>query len=404
MEQLQKNNLFKIKKYLEDKAEHGNLEYIILSNINFNFNTDTDLINIVTLWFSKDSKEPVYVTKIIRSARQEKTISDYIKFTASTNKSLHKKYFNQLSIERIDDVVFSLEKTCAGNTFETDLKNAILGPEKNIGQLNSVLKSQITQMQELFLAAEKIKFDKSKLNWSQEFCALVAYLDNFIKNEQIKLFNNEMANIIAKLELEQTLVVPDLVNPNIFHGPILIDNAHSKINQLQDIIPGKLNYFRYLLLTIISPPINYILHDQAAAITCLCKQINIPSKSITLNLLKNLIADEPFTDVEKLSLFIFSINYEFAERMEIFKNDQLKINEQINAYVALLNSIIYTVKNGSANIDEEAYQLEQQVDDQKITFPRLVKHVSSNVPAQSLSRSKSVIKNVRKLISRVKSI
>jgi hypothetical protein len=368
MEQLLKNNINNInniKDYIKKKYNCLDIYPLVLTNINFNFNIESYLINKVIIWFKKNQKDPLCVTKIIRDKEHLQMLEKSMSFIKNYNQKFKHKIFNEGLIENYNKQYFTIEEICKGKSYEASLNESILGPSKNIKFFMETSSFQLKNLNEICQQAKEIKMGDN-LKWSIQFNNIFSEIEKNKLNSQTIRFNYKISKIINRMNIKNSFVFPDLVNPNIFPGLKLIDNYHPNISELHTLIPGELNLYRYIFLNIISPPINFLVTDAGSAINYICQ--NKKKEGCFLNIYQDLLINDNFSEEEKKSMFIFSINFEFLERIKIFKNNTQKTKEQIISYEKIINQIL------REKIDKSFYiktnNLLKQIDNQDITIPK----------------------------------
>ena len=286
-------------------------------------------------------------------------------FIKNYNQKFKHKIFNEGVIENYNKEYFTIEEICKGKSYEASLNESILGPSKNIKFFMETFSFQLKNLNEICQQAKEIKMGDN-LKWSIQFNNIFSEIEKNKLNNQSIRFNYKISKIINGMNIKNSFVFPDLVNPNIFPGLKLIDNYHPNISELHTLIPGELNLYRYIFLNIISPPINFLVTDTGSAINYICQ--NKKKEGCFLNLYKDLLINHNFSEQEKKSLFIFSLNFEFLERIKIFKNNTQKTKEQIISYEKIINQIL------REKIDKSFYiktnNLLKQIDNQNITIPK----------------------------------
>lgn len=359
MELLRINNIKLIEDYLVKRFDE-NYDPLILSNINYNFKLQSNLINRVILWFSKNSSYPKHVTKIL----SEENISineNYCKFCKSSNEILNNNFFIEPEIVKYKKIVFLYEEGCKGTNYESDLKNAIIGPEKNLLNYSLILKKQLGEIFKFCELTNKSLISKNIVSWDESFDKIINELKIYCKNKKIiSLLQRERISIKG-LKSYENIVVPDLVTPNIFYGPKFTDNLVEDITKIHKKIPSEMNFFRFMILYLISPPLKYIVTNPIKFYDIVLDNNITNNSPEIIKIFQKINHNINLTREIKFSLFLFSIAYEFNERFKICFSDKKRLENTVAELEDIFLKYI-NCKSSNRYLLKKIIFLENQID------------------------------------------
>ena len=246
------------------------LRPLLLSNVNYNFVENYPLITRVILWFGEDDKYPSLVTKIMDRSLKLESIKRCLTFQDRINEKIGYKVFPRIfDIDEISGNIVLFEEGVKSSTYETELKHAICGPECSLSRLERVIQRQFKEMGGLFKRLQDMRTSEKPRQWGnwayklgQDFKKTCGFDASSLTDATL----DRMRKNIDSVPLPQTPVIADLVCPNIFSGPRLIDNINPHIDELNAHLPGVINVFRFMVTYFYSPPVNHLFEDWLYAI------------------------------------------------------------------------------------------------------------------------------------------
>jgi len=238
---------------------------LLRSNINYNFVENYPLITRVIFWFGEGDNYPSLVSKIMDKSIKLESIKRCITFQEGLNKKMgYPLYPRIFDIAEISGNIILFEEVVKKSTYETELKRAICGPERSLAHLERVIRRQFNEMGGLFRQLQDMPTSDKPRQWGewayklgQDFRDTSGFGTNFLSDAHLE----RMRRAINSVPLPQTPVIADLVCPNIFPGPRLIDNIIPDIDELNAQLPGVINVFRFMVTYFYSPPISEIFKD-----------------------------------------------------------------------------------------------------------------------------------------------
>lgn len=242
---------------------------LLRSNMNYNFIENYPLITRVVFWFEEDNY-PSLVTKIMDKSLGLESIKRCIAFQEGLNAKIGYPVFPRIfEIAEISESIVLFEEAVHGATYETELKGAIRGSERSLARLERVIQRQFKEMGGLFKQLQDIPTSDEPQQWGdwvyklgQDFRDTSGFGANPLSDAHL----DRMRQAIDSVSLPQTPVIADLVCPNIFSGPRLIDNINPDIDELNTRLPGIINVFRFIVTYFYSPPVNDVFEDWLYAI------------------------------------------------------------------------------------------------------------------------------------------
>ena len=246
------------------------LRPLLRSNINYNFVENYPLITRVIFWFAEEDNYPSLVSKIMDESIKLESIKRCITFQEGLNAKIGYEVFPKIfDIAQISGSIVLFEEAVKSATYETELKRAICGPERSLAHLERVIQRQFKEMSDLFRDLQNMRTSDKPCRWGdwayklgQDFRDTSGFGANPLSDAHLE----RMKQAIDSVPLPQTPVIADLVCPNIFSGPRLIDNINPNIDGLNAQLPGVINVFRFIIPYFYSPPVKDIFKDWLYAI------------------------------------------------------------------------------------------------------------------------------------------
>ena len=198
-----------------------NLTLGLRSNMNYNQIDSCPLLSRVGFWFS-DGKL-VVVSRLVDKAMPLESVKSSLEFQQRLNNQLHYNLFPTTYdvLETQDGIVLFKEAINTLN-YDIELRRAMSSPERSSQHFSRVIERQFKEMIKLF--------------WHLE-------------------------------AMPDSPVLADLVRPNIFAGPRLVDQLTYDIDGLNKDLSRESNYFRFLVTYFYSPPMPYVFKDWLGALS-----------------------------------------------------------------------------------------------------------------------------------------
>jgi hypothetical protein len=262
-------------KWLAGIPEDTNLQPLFRSNVNYNFVENYPLITRVILWFTEGDKYPCVVSKIMDSSIKRQSIDQCLEIQERLNKYLGWPVFPKVyDITEISGSIVLFEEGVRSSTYESELKRVVWGPESSLTALERTINQQFSEMGGLFQKLQKMATSNQPRKWGdwaykmgQDFRSACGIEKKYLNDVHLDI----MKSTIDAAPFPETAVIADMVCPNIFPGPRLIDNINPDINGLNTQLPGLINVFRFMVTYFYSPPVKDVFTDWiytlAAAIT-----------------------------------------------------------------------------------------------------------------------------------------
>ncbi|MDA8705715.1 hypothetical protein N9M22_06645 [Litoricolaceae bacterium] len=314
------------------------IECIALNNVNFNYDVDSDLISRVLIWFDVENEKPICVTKIIADQPSKDKYHHYKEFINSFNLSLGYRYFLDFEIVSEAELNFIFMEFVNSQTYEQQLKKYINGPAKNYTSLNEVINKQVSDLKLLFSKCQKLSAKTKKIsssNFRKEILSRWSRLNPSLNPE---LLDASGHSLLEEVNYGLGFSIPDLVNPNIFEGPLLIDNIIDDPEFFSQFLGVELNPYRYILLSLISPPLSSVGIGLGPSIMVLLSKKTNKEVPI-IGPYAKLLSDNSDQN-EHITKFIDALIYEFFERSKIFKNAPIRLAEVTSEFQSHLESIL----------------------------------------------------------------
>jgi len=246
------------------------LRSLLLSNINYNFVENYPLITRVILWFGEEDNYPILVTKIMDRSLKLESIKMCITFQERINEKIGYEVFPRIfDITEISGNIVLFEDGVKSSIYETELKRAIRGPERSLARLERVIQRQFKEMGGLFGRLQDMRTSDKPRQWGDWAYKLGQDFRNTCGFDAKSLTDahlDKMRRAIDSVSMYQSPVLADLVCPNIFPGPKLIDNINPNIDELNAQLPGIINVFRFIVPYFYSPPVKDVFKDWLYAI------------------------------------------------------------------------------------------------------------------------------------------
>lgn len=241
------------------------LRPLLLSNVNYNFVENYPLISRVILWFDREDNYPSIATKIMDRSLKPESINRCIMFQGRINEKMGYAVFPKIfDILTTSENVILFEEGVKSPTYETELKYAICGPERSLAHLERVIQRQFREMGGLFRHLQDIQTPDKPKQWGdsayklgKDFINTCGFDANFLTDAHL----NMLRRAIDSVPVYQSPVLADLVCPNIFSGPRIIDNINPDIDKLNAQLPGIINVFRFIVPYFYSPPVKDVFKD-----------------------------------------------------------------------------------------------------------------------------------------------
>lgn len=241
------------------------LRPLLLSNVNYNFVENYPLITRVILWFGEEDNYPSIVTKIMDRSLKLESIKRCITFQDRINEKMGYNVFPKIfDIAEISGNIVLFEEGVKSSTYETELKYAICGPERSLARLERVIQRQFKEMGGLFRHLQDMQTLDKPQQWGdlayklgQDFKKTCGFDANFLTDSSLDMTRRA----IDSVPMYQSPVLADLVCPNIFPGPKLIDNINPNIDELNAQLPNIINVFRFIVPYFYSPPVRDVFKD-----------------------------------------------------------------------------------------------------------------------------------------------
>lgn len=366
------------KNYLiDDKSvsRDSELNYLYLSNINYNYCVSSHLISRVRVWYDKSFKKFIGITKDVAEGSGYSKAKAYKKFVELANCSLGRDFFLPFELVNFEGLDFIYMDFLPQLSYEESLKKAILGPEKNTTLLFSVIELQVQELLEFFQRCENCPPISSQQEGSLSGLEIKKTLKKRISNFiDCQLLPDRFDSVLESLILPRGLVVPDLVNPNIYSGPVLIDNSAENFDWLGNNLSPILNRYRYILLTLMSPPISYLTIGLPQSIYIL---INNTNESLWIEKYRKLLP-ESFSEDQHLAMFYLAVAYEYSERFQIFNDTETRILQLVKEFEILIKSFD-EFENYDLNLSTIGMKRQQTyVDEQKTIYPPKVSDMTNS--------------------------
>lgn len=364
MASLHPNNIRRIHASFVSKTHDlRDIDCLSLNNINYNYDVTSDLVSRVFIWFDKTTGRQICVTKSIPNEGSVHRHAKHKEFIQKFNRDLKKKYFLDFQLVKHHDLNFVCMDFVHSRTFEQSLKRAINGPMKNLGLLKKELKAQVSQMNELFVMCEDCSVGGKKIDANLFRSALLDEIALIIPD----LEPDRYRNLFSELEINYTVghAIPDLVNPNIFSGPVLIDNMPDDPDFFKGMVGVELNRFRYVLLSLMSPPLSQICIGVVPTLMILMADETVKD-SVIVDCYRCLLPKNADFQM-KLAMFVDAFIFEYYERCKIFRGSAVRL-QQIKAEIETFFSILSVVDKLNFNKSSQLLMtLQEKVNDQKYT-------------------------------------
>ncbi|NOZ52374.1 MAG: hypothetical protein GXP08_04395 [Gammaproteobacteria bacterium] len=359
----------KIKNYLQQNAHkfglsaNTKLDPLILFNVNYNYVESYPLINRVVLWFNKDgfnkdgvdkdgfdkdrlykegrnqhSDKPVIVSKIVDPSLSRETIDDCHSFQHYLNKVVgYNLFLNIIHIVDVDGKLVIFEEAEKKSTYETELKFCINGPERSLARFQRTYSQQMLEMGDLCEKLSKCHSNKRQRRWGDQAYQLATqfkkngnFEESILPDKNLVL----MRDAINKIETPNSPVLADLVCPNIFPGPRLIDNLHPNLRNMNRELPGIINVFRFIVSYFYSPPVQLVFQDWLYTLAAGMKAPK--EKSVIANSLQALFAKiglDCDTQADTIWGFImYACVFEMQEKLDFYQQSPFMITGKIEQY------------------------------------------------------------------------
>lgn len=364
MASLHPNNIRRIHaSYVSKTYGVHNIDCLALNNINYNYAVISDLVSRVFVWFDENTGNQICVTKSIPDANSVQRHMKHKEFLQNLNRDLNHTYFLDFHLVEHDGVNFICMDFVQSRTFEQSLKRAINGPMKNLGLLEKELESQVAQMNAMFEICESGSIGRKLIDANQFRSFLIQEIAKIIPDFP----SDEYSNIFSELQLNYTAGhgIPDLVNPNIFNGPILIDNMPDDPSFFTSMVGVELNRFRYILLSLMSPPVSQICIGVVPTLMLLlvdgCAEDSVVLKAYDKLLPKNM-------DFQmKLAMFMDAFIFEYYERVKIFQSSEARLKQIKLEFETFFSMLSVADRLNFNSASQLMITLQEKVNDQKHT-------------------------------------
>ena len=364
MESLHPNNIRRIHaSYVSETYGSRDIDCLSLNNINYNYDVTSDLVSRVFIWFDKNTGNQICVTKSLPNESSVHRHAQHKKFIQQFNNVLKKKYFLDFHLVKHNDLNFVCMDFVHSRTFEQSLKRAINGPMKNLGLLKQELESQVSQMNELFVMCENCSVGGKRIDASLFRSTLLNEIAKLIPDIEPDRFSD----LFSELEIKYTVghAIPDLVNPNIFSGPVLIDNMPDDPEFFECMIGVELNRFRYVLLSLMSPPLSQICIGVVPTIMLLIAD-GANKDSVVINCYKGLLPQN--SDFQtNLAMFVDAFIFEYYERSKIFHASDIRLRQIKTEFETFFSMLSVVDKLDFGRSSQLLMALQEKVNDQKYT-------------------------------------
>ena len=311
-----------------------------LNNINYNYETESPLVSRVQIWFDTDTDRGVCVSKIIKDPETLDKYLAYQEFVNESNRKLPKQFFLKFEIHKLaDDLWVALFDFVEAHTFEEDLKLAITSPLKSSARLSRALDQQMLQM-EYFLSSCELASDDSAPTISGEALAKEFYTSIFGSDDVESNFPLIICDLFSESKFTLGFAIPDLVNPNIFDGPLLIDNLAVDYADLKRTTPIELNRYRYVLLALMSPPISFFSPSIVPAILFISnfRGFTGEDEGIIFPRYAKLLPKRDGVN-DRLKNFTLAYFWEMKERVRVFASSPIRlegIRAEVSKFIKLM--------------------------------------------------------------------
>lgn len=335
----------KIKEYISENigkwpiaiGSQYTLRPLFRSNINYNFVENYSLITRVVLWFGNNDHFPVLVSKIMDDSLSMSSIRSSIAFEKTVNDSISYTLFPEVfDIARIDGRIVLFEEAVRRSTYDSELKHAIIGPERSLPHFQRVMESQFVEMGNLFhklngvqISGEPRKWGEWAYNLGQEFDTRTSLRSNPLTRLKLE----RMRKAIDSIPMCQTPVIADMVCPNIFGGPKLIDNIIPDIEGLNGRLPGVINVFRFLVTYFYSPPVSQVFEDwlYALAVAITDREGRTVIGPLVRKILSEAGVNPDQTEVV-WAFFMAASLFEMNDKLEFYKDSSSMLTAKRSQY------------------------------------------------------------------------
>ncbi len=320
-----------INKWPVDFQQPLSLQPLFLSNVNYNFVESYPLITKVILWFEMENHYPSLVTKIMDDELEVESINRCLSFQKRLNEKIGYDLYPKIyDITKISEKIVLFEEAVKSPTYETELKYAICGPERSLLHLERVINRQFKEMGGLFKQLQGITTSDRSYQWGDwafnlvhKFKATCGFNTNFLTDKHI----NQIRKAVDTIPMYKSPVLADLVCPNIFSGPRIIDNIIPDIDELNAQLPGVINLFRFIIPYFYSPPVNDVFTDWPYAIAV---AINDRGHNTIIGPpLRDILRQTGF-DLEQpiviWSFIIFTTIFDMIQKLEFYSNSPFIID------------------------------------------------------------------------------
>lgn len=314
---------------------------IFRSNINYNFVEEYPLITRIIFWV--DSSGPKLVSKILDKSLSPESLSDCLAFQQSINKKLGCDLYPQLyGVTEINGYYVLFEPAIRKSTYETELKRAVFGAEASPHYVGRVITRQFAEIGGLFNTLLQ-DHPSDTGQWGQNFYDLGDKLRKMIDGNVLTIEHlNIMKQNIDAVAIYDTPVLADLVCPNIFAGPQLIDNLIPDIKGLNKSLPGIINAFRFIVPCFYSPPLTSVLQGwvQALAGSLMDKaEVSLLAKPVR-DLCRQVGLDPDAQRDIIWSLIMGATFFEMVDKLDFYNNSPFMLQGKQTEYLEWIRNLV----------------------------------------------------------------
>ncbi len=314
-----------------------NLRPMFRSNINYNFVENYPLITRIVFWFGKGEHYPVLISKIMDESISLDSIHSSIKFERTINNRIGSNLFPEIfDIAQIQGRNVIFQEAIKASTYDTELKRAILGPERSPRHLERVMERQFQEMGSLFNRLSRVYLSDETRVWGDWAHSMGKEFETRIgirSNSWTERGWARMKKAVDSVSLPRTPVIADMACPNIFGGPKLIDNIIPDIDGLNNSLPGVINVFRFLVTYFYSPPVVNVYEDWLYALAVAITERG--SKTKIGPLVRKILADAG-VDLSRTEMvwafFMAATLYELNDKLEFYKDSPTMLAAMKNRY------------------------------------------------------------------------
>lgn len=317
---------------------------IFRSNINYNFVEEYPPITRIIFWI--DGAGPKLVTKIVDKSLSREAINACQVYQLGLNEQLGYDLFPLLyDIADINGCCVLFEPALQKSTYETELKRAVFGPEASLPYLGRVVIRQFAEIGQLFEQLQQIIYSSESKQWGQTFSDLGGELktvcdigDDILSSEHL----DKMRQDIDLILISDTPIIADLVCPNIFPGPQLIDNLVPDINGLNESLPGIINAFRFMVLCFYSPPLTSTLQGWVHALAGAL--MDKEEASLLAKPVRNMcrrVGLEPDYQYDTIwALIMGATFFEMLDKLDFYKNSPFMLQGKQSEYLEWTKTLV----------------------------------------------------------------